>query len=173
MTLPSARRRLRGPILLPWLVALPVVLLDQLTKLQAIEHLPGGVVRPLLPGLLQLRRVSNTGAAFSLLTGATPALALVSTVVSIGVALWILLQPPRSRWQALAFGFLLGGAVGNGIDRWRLGWVVDFLEFVPIHFPIFNLADVAINLAVACFVLDLLQRRPPGSELRQGGPGHG
>jgi signal peptidase II len=47
--------------------------------------------------------------------------------------------------------------VGNGIDRWRAGAVVDFLEFIPIHFPIFNLADVAINLAVACFLLDLLR----------------
>jgi signal peptidase II len=62
-----------------------------------------------------------------------------------------------STWNGLALGLLLGGAVGNGIDRWRAGAVVDFLEFIPIHFPIFNLADVAINLAVACFLLDLLR----------------
>jgi len=55
-------------------------------------------------------------------------------------------------------GLLLGGAIGNGLDRWRLGSVVDFLEFVPIAFPVFNVADVAINLAVACLVIDLLRR---------------
>ena len=58
---------------------------------------------------------------------------------------------------------LLGGAIGNGLDRWRLGQVVDFLEFVPISFPVFNGADVAINLAVACLVLDWLQQHGPRS----------
>jgi signal peptidase II len=52
-------------------------------------------------------------------------------------------------------GFLLGGATGNGIDRWTSGAVVDFLALVPINFPVFNLADVAINLAVLCFAIDL------------------
>ena len=55
---------------------------------------------------------------------------------------------------------MLAGAVGNGLDRWRLGAVVDFLELVPIHFPIFNLADVAINVALACFLFDAWQQRP-------------
>ena len=60
------------------------------------------------------------------------------------------------RWcAALALAFLLGGSLGNGIDRWRLGHVVDFLALIPIDFPIFNGADVAINLALLCFALDL------------------
>ena len=55
-----------------------------------------------------------------------------------------------------------GGAAGNGLDRWRLGAVVDFLAFVPIQFPVFNVADVAINLAVLCFLLHLRPwRRSP------------
>jgi lipoprotein signal peptidase len=63
---------------------------------------------------------------------------------------------PQSR-ELSAFLVLLAGAAGNGLDRWRSGSVVDFLELVPIHFPIFNIADVAINLAVACFLIDLLR----------------
>jgi signal peptidase II len=137
-------------------MAATVVLLDQLSKHWAQRDLPLGEVRPFLPGLLQLQRVTNTGAAFSLFADSTLVLALISTVVSVVVAAWLLRHPPDRPWQALAAGFLLGGAIGNGIDRWRLGAVVDFLEFVPITFPIFNLADVAINLAVACFLLDLL-----------------
>jgi signal peptidase II len=136
------------------------LLLDQISKDWALEHLPSGHVRPLLPGLLQLQRVSNTGAAFSLFTEAPTLLALVSALVAAGLLGWILWRPPRSLWGGLAVGLLLGGALGNGIDRWRHGAVVDFLEFVPIHFPIFNVADVAINLAVACFLIDLL--RPHG-----------
>jgi signal peptidase II len=133
------------------------LLLDQISKDWALANLASGRAQPLLPGLLQLQRVSNTGAAFSLLTEAPALLALVSAVVTVGLLGWILWRPPRTLWNGLAVGLLLGGALGNGIDRWRHGAVVDFLEFVPIHFPIFNLADVAINLAVACFLIDLLR----------------
>jgi signal peptidase II len=133
-----------------------VVGLDQLSKAWAQAALPDGQILPLVPGLLQLQRVSNTGAAFSLLRDSTLLLGIISAVVAAGVALWLLWRPPARTWLASGAGFLLGGALGNGLDRWRLGAVIDFLEFVPISFPIFNLADVAINLAVACFVIDTL-----------------
>ncbi len=144
----------------PWrrlalLVALAVLVLDQLSKRWAVHQLPPGSPQPFWPGLLNLQRVYNTGAAFSLFTGAPRLLALVSLAVSVALLLWLLRHPPRGPWDSLAFGFLLGGALGNGLDRWRLGAVVDFLALVPIQFPIFNLADVAINLAVFCFVMHL------------------
>lgn len=135
--------------------ALAVVLLDQLSKAWASAQLTPGLATPLLPGLLQLRLVVNTGAAFSLLTGNAPLLGLVSAAVAAGLVLWIQTSDPLRPWQALGLGLLLGGALGNGIDRWRLGHVVDLLEAVPVSFPVFNLADVAINLAVLCLVIDL------------------
>jgi signal peptidase II len=140
-------------------VAAAVVALDQLSKAWAVAALPPGLARPLLPGLLQLRLVFNTGAAFSLFTGATAVLGLVSLVVAVALVVWIQRHPGLRRWQCLGIGSLLGGAIGNGLDRWRLGAVVDFLELVPIHFPVFNLADVAINVAVVCLALDLLEGR--------------
>jgi len=118
-----------------------------------------------VPGLLNLQLVSNTGAAFSLFTGAPKLLGLVSLVVSAAVLFWILRQPLTGPWQSLGFGFLLGGAVGNGLDRWRIGAVVDFLALVPIQFPVFNLADVAINLAVLCFLVHLTRPRRSGDDL--------
>ena len=135
--------------------ALAVVVLDQLSKAWGAANLHPGVVTPLLPGLLQLRLVFNTGAAFSLLTGNALLLGLVSAAVTAGLVLWIQTSAPLRPWQALGLGLLLGGAIGNGIDRWRLGQVVDLLEFVPVSFPVFNLADVAINLAVLCLAIDL------------------
>jgi len=135
--------------------ALAVVLLDQLSKAWASAQLTPGLATPLLPGLLQLRLVVNTGAAFSLLTGNAPLLGLVSAAVASGLVLWIQTSGPLRPWQALGLGLLLGGALGNGIDRWRLGHVVDLLEAVPVSFPVFNLADVAINLAVLCLAIDL------------------
>lgn len=143
-------------------VGLGVVLLDQLSKRWALDQLPPGFPRPFLPGLLQLQLVHNTGAAFSLFTEAPRLLAIVSLVASGAVLLWILRQPLSSRWESLGLGFLLGGALGNGLDRWRMGAVIDFLALVPIQFPIFNLADVAINLAVLCFLVHLTRSRGTG-----------
>ncbi len=136
-----------------------VLISDQLSKLLALQHLPLGVSSPFVPGLLRLQRVGNSGAAFSLLSGNNAALSVLSTAICLALVFWLVRHPPQSSWQILAFGFLLGGAAGNGLDRLRLGEVVDFLELVPIHFPIFNLADVAINLAVLCFAIDILRDR--------------
>ena len=143
-------------------LAFAVVLLDQFSKHWALHQLPPGRAIVFWPGLLDLQLVRNTGAAFSLFTGLPRLLALLSLVVSVAVLLWIVRRPLRGPWESLAFGFLLGGAAGNGLDRWRLGAVVDFLAFVPIQFPVFNVADVAINLAVLCFLLHLRPwRRSP------------
>lgn len=153
---PRPSRSSRRPALLSWFLALLVVAVDQGSKLLALTHLPAGEVQAFWPGVLQLRRVSNSGAAFSLFTNSSAALGLVSLAVSVGVAVLLVRRPPTFPLPALALGFLLGGALGNGIDRWRLGLVIDFLEFVPVSFPVFNIADVAINLAVLCFALDAL-----------------
>jgi len=145
----------------PWALSLGVVALDQLSKAWALQQLPPGQVSPLLPGLLQLRRVGNSGAAFSLLSGNSLGLGLVSAVVALAVAGWMVLRPPQGRWLKPAVALVLAGALGNGLDRWRSGSVVDFLELVPIQFPIFNLADVAINVAIVCFLIDSWPRRQP------------
>ena len=141
------------------LIAVLVVLIDQLSKAWITDLLRDGRSLRAVPGLLDLRLVHNTGAAFSLLRGATPVLALLSLVVVIAVLIWLWRQQRLPIWQGLAVGLLLGGSLGNGLDRWRLGYVVDFLALVPIDFPIFNPADVAINLAVICFAVDLWSNR--------------
>ena len=147
------------------LIAILVVLIDQLSKAWITDLLRDGRSLRAVPGLLDLRLVHNTGAAFSLLRGATPVLALLSLVVVIAVLIWLWRQQRLPIWQGLAVGLLLGGSLGNGLDRWRLGYVVDFLALVPIDFPIFNPADVAINLAVICFAVDLWSNR---SGMRRG-----
>ena len=147
------------------LIAVLVVLIDQLSKAWITDLLRDGRSLRAVPGLLDLRLVHNTGAAFSLLRGATPVLALLSLVVVIAVLIWFWRQQRLPIWQGLAVGLLLGGSLGNGLDRWRLGYVVDFLALVPIAFPIFNPADVAINLAVICFAVDLWSNR---SGMRRG-----
>ena len=141
------------------LIALVIVVVDQVSKAVASSVLQGGHTLPLLPHLISLQLVHNTGAAFSVLRGSTALLGLLSLGVGIGLILWMWRQRVLPFWQALASAALLGGTLGNGLDRWRLGYVVDFLALEPIDFPIFNGADVAINLAVLCFGIDLWTRR--------------
>ena len=133
-----------------------VVVVDQVSKSWMTAALAEGNTIKAVPGLLDFKLVHNTGAAFSLLTGSTLLLGVLSLAVAVGVMIWMWKQRRLALWQGLAVAFLLGGTIGNGLDRWRLGYVVDFLALVPIDFPIFNGADIAINLAVLCFALDLL-----------------
>ncbi len=135
-------------------ISLLIVMLDQVSKYWARFNLPPGLSQPFLPGLLQFRLVRNTGAAFSMLSDATPLLAVLSLLVSIGLVGLIWRSKRLNFWLGLALAFLLGGTLGNGIDRWQFGYVTDFLELVPVRFPIFNGADIAINLAVLCFAID-------------------
>ena len=161
----SRRRRLAA---LSLLVAAAGMALDQLTKALLLRQLEWGEVQPVLPGLLQWRLVENTGAAFSLFHGGVVWLGLISLLVSLVLVLWLVRRPPRRSLSAMAYGLLLAGAMGNGLDRWFRGAVVDWIEWVPLlplvnqKFPVFNLADVAINVAVALLLLDaLLQSRRP------------
>lgn len=157
LSAPKARR-------LAWGLAITVVVLDQATKAWVSSHLQPGLSHPFVPGLFALRPLLNTGAAFSLFSGSTALLALMSLLVSGGVAIWISRLQRVSVWRALGAALVLGGALGNGLDRWRLGAVVDFLAFLPFDFPVFNVADVAINLAVVCLAIDLLQPHASASE---------
>ena len=141
------------------LMALVIVVVDQVSKALATNALQGGHTLPLLPHLLSLQLVHNTGAAFSVLQNSTALLGLLSLGVGIALILWIWRERVLPFWQALAAAALLGGTLGNGLDRWRFGYVIDFLALEPIDFPIFNGADVAINLAVLCFAIELWTRR--------------
>ena len=142
------------------LSAAGLLLLDQLSKQWWLQNLQPGVSHRWIPGLLNLRLVWNDGAAFSLFRNGSLWLGWISLLVSIGLLIWIWRRGRIwSRWQAAAAALLLAGSVGNGIDRWRYGAVIDGLELVLISFPVFNLADVAINLPVLCMLIEAIRQR--------------
>ena len=143
-------------------IAAAIVLIDQLSKAALSAVLIDSKTMTAIPGILSLQLVHNSGAAFSLFSRSTELLGYLSLLVSMGILVWIGRQRAIPLWQGLATACLLGGTLGNGLDRWRLGYVVDFLALVPINFPIFNGADIAINLAVLCFGLDLWLNRQNG-----------
>jgi signal peptidase II len=126
-----------------------VIALDQVSKHTLGTWLRPGQVRHLLPGL-QLVYERNTGVAFSFLAG-TGAFVYVVTVLALAALITFLLLRPGRRLLWLPTGMLLGGAIGNLIDRVTMGSVIDFIK-LP-HWPAFNIADTCITFGVIILVL--------------------
>lgn len=143
----------------PWLLlAFVIALLDQLTKWLVLEHFEPGDVLQVLP-VFNLVLTFNEGAAFGFLSDAGGwqrwFFILLTILVSILLTVWLWRLPARERWTAAALSLVLGGALGNLVDRIRTGRVTDFLDFhwQHWHWPAFNLADSAITLGVVVLIL--------------------
>ena len=141
------------------LFAVLVVVLDQVTKYLTVAHIPLGTASPVIPGLFQLTYVQNTGMAFSMLEGGRWFF-LVMTLAALG----LMVLAVKKRWISHPLGLwalaaIAGGAVGNLIDRIRLGYVIDMIEVTFMKFAVFNVADCfvvcgAILLVIYAFFLD-------------------
>ncbi len=143
-----------------WLAAGVAVIADQLTKRWAVLTLMPGPEIQLWPNVFHLTYVENTGAAWSLFEQSGGFLKWISLLVAVALILFALRVPRMSGWEQAGYGLILAGAVGNGIDRFIQGYVVDFLNFILINFPVFNIADVAINLGVGCLIVSILLQKP-------------
>jgi|TARA_B100001250_G_scaffold19736_1_gene16860 signal peptidase II len=139
--------------------SLYIILLDQVSKFLVLSTLGFERSKNIIPNLLNFTLVKNKGAAFSLFSNSTNILTITSILASLLLITIILKSPPRSFWNLTGLAYLLGGTVGNGIDRFFKGYVLDFLELVPINFPIFNVADVSINIAIICFIIDIIKTK--------------
>ncbi len=149
-----------------YLLALAVLLIDQLSKywVTDILHLPERGSIPVLP-VFSLTFVGNVGVSMGLLQAGSDVarwgLTLLTAAIAGIVALWIRRESNRS--DAMALGLVLGGALGNILDRVRYGYVVDFLHFFwgPYSFWVFNVADAAISSGVMMLLVRALFASPP------------
>ncbi len=134
----------------PWLIAAITLAADQLAKYSVTSCFVPGESLPVLPPLLHLSYVRNTGAAFGLLKG-QQALFILCTLLVIGWIVWEFLRK-RPIPAAVVWGYalILGGSVGNLIDRLRVGYVIDFIDLRV--WPVFNLGDSAITIGVALLI---------------------
>ncbi|HSR87781.1 MAG TPA: signal peptidase II [Pontiella sp.] len=144
------------------LLGLVVLIFDQLTKQAVRNHLVYGESRPIIEGFFNLVYVRNDGAAWNILSGYGIVLILIS--ISVLVMLYVyrrsFLQEQLS--HRILLGLLIGGIIGNLVDRIRFGWVTDFLDFQfgSYHYPSFNVADSAICIAIGLYVItNLLQKK--------------
>lgn len=144
-------------LLIDALAAAVLLVLDQLTKHLAVLHLKGGTALVLLEGVLELQYVENTGVAFSLFRNGGIFITATGFLV-LGAVLFVLFRVPRQRRFFpihMLMALLVAGAAGNLVDRLHLDYVVDFISFVLIHFPVFNVADcyIVVSAFLLCFLL--------------------
>ncbi|NKB24191.1 MAG: signal peptidase II [Kiritimatiellae bacterium] len=139
----------------PLIIAIIITFFDQLTKQWIRLDFALGETRPVIEGFLNLNYLRNTGAAWGMLTGQNTALIIISVFM---LCLMIIFRKSfvTDRWdQRIAFGLMFGGIIGNLMDRIRLGWVTDFLDFhiAGYHWPSFNIADSAICIGVGMYMV--------------------
>lgn len=139
-----------------------VLALDLVTKLVAANGLEAGHSIPVIGDFLRLTLVHNSGAAFGLFPGSRGPFVAFS-IAAIGLILLLYLRlPGRSRLELAAMGALLGGALGNLVDRLRAGVVVDFIDIGlgTLRWPVFNVADIAVTGGVVLLLLGVARHRP-------------
>ena len=145
------------------LIVVALVVADQITKALVRQSLALHESVSIIPDYLELTRVHNTGAAFGMFNsmdfpGKTIVLTLVATMALGGVAWYAASVPPSDRLARLGVAAILGGAIGNLIDRATAGYVLDFVDasWRGWHFWAFNVADAAISIGVVLMIIDLL-----------------
>jgi signal peptidase II len=146
-------------ILVPLLLGAATVALDQATKEAVSRALPLGRSIPVLSGFVRLTHIQNPGGAFGIFRGAGPAFMFLS-IAAVIVLFWTVRRYRTETFASqAALGLVLGGAIGNLIDRLRFGRVVDFLDvgYGDVRWPVFNVADVAVVAGVALFLLVTLR----------------
>jgi signal peptidase II len=150
-----------------WIAIGALVVADQLTKLLVVREIPLHESVTVVPGLLDLTHVRNTGAAFGFLNavefpGKPVVIVLVALLALAGVAAYAAHLPREHKWARVGLLAVIAGAAGNLIDRVRQGYVVDFVDayWNGWHFWAFNVADAAITVGVAIIILDLLRPAP-------------
>lgn len=145
-------RRSKGKAVCLALAAVLCVAADQAVKWLVMHTMVLGSSQPLLPPLLRLTRVHNYGAAWSSFSGARWLL-IGLTAAGMCVLIWLLVKIVRHPLGQWSLAIILGGGIGNLIDRVRLGYVVDMLDTMFMDFPVFNVADVFVVCGTVCALI--------------------
>ena len=150
------------------LIAGGIVIADQVTKFIILSEVGLHTTIPVIPGFFHITHVQHPGGAFGFMANQSALvrgiLFLAVSTLAVGLVLWFYHKtPPTHRWLAGGFALIIGGAVGNLIDRVRFGKVIDFLDFFirDWHWPAFNVADSAITVGITIFIIHVIWGRIP------------
>ena len=133
-----------------------IVFVDQLTKYLTVFYLKPVDTLPLIQDVLHLTYVENRGAAFGMLSENRWVFMTVSIVAILLLAVYLIWKKPKDKWVCLSLSFIIGGGIGNMIDRVALGYVVDMIDFRLIHFAVFNVADSFVCVGAGILMVWLI-----------------
>mgnify|MGYP002509596928 CR=1 FL=1 len=155
-------------MLLWFVIIAAVILLDQVSKMLTVTFLKAMDTLPLWEDVLHLTYVENRGAAFGMLSDQRWVFMVVSSVAIVAMLGYMVWKKPTSKLEGLAIAFIVGGGIGNMIDRLTLGYVVDMIDFRLINFAVFNVADsfvcVGAGLLILSLILDIIKENKEKSK---------
>ncbi|EOZ5825199.1 signal peptidase II [Enterococcus faecalis] len=151
-----------------FLISALLVGLDQWSKYLTVQNISLGETKEFIPGFLSLTHLRNTGAAWSLLEGKMIFFYVITVIVSVVIIYLLIKNYKKSIWYSVGLSFVLAGAIGNFIDRVRLGYVVDMLQTDFMNFPIFNVADSTLVVGVICIYIYLILDEKAAKEGKNG-----
>ena len=137
------------------ILSLIFTILDQIVKILVIKNLTPGINIPLIKNFLSIFPASNTGAAFSLLTGKSILLIIIAIIIITYLIIYLSKNNPKTKSEIIAYSFIIGGSLGNLIDRIIRGYVIDYISIKinTYQFPIFNIADTLIVAGVLLLII--------------------
>jgi signal peptidase II len=143
--------------LIYWIIALVIIVIDQLVKHFVTVTVALNQAHLMIPGVFSLANIHNNGAAWSTLAGQQWLLSSISAIAVVVLGDLLVKRPKNAPIQGWGLAFMLAGAAGNLIDRLRLGYVVDMFQLEFVNFPIFNVADSALTIGVLLIFIQLLR----------------
>lgn len=142
-----------------WAVtAVLIIIADQITKYLVVQNIGVYDTVRVIPKVLEFVYVKNTGAAFSILDNMTWLLGLISMAFCVLAVIFVIKKQPKDKMLLLSISMLVGGAMGNGIDRIFRGFVVDFIGTSFMNFPVFNVADISITVGAVILIIYIMKK---------------
>ncbi|MGQ7461067.1 signal peptidase II [Streptococcus suis] len=146
------------------ILAVVLIGLDQIVKAWTVTNIELDTVEPFLPGFMGLAYLRNYGAAWSILQNQQWFFAIVTLVVVTALIWYYVKQIKGNLWTLFSLALMIAGALGNFIDRIRLGYVVDMFHLDFINFPVFNVADICLSVGVGILLICIMKEESNGSK---------
>ncbi|MGN1047248.1 MAG: signal peptidase II [Eubacteriales bacterium] len=140
-------------MILSIIILIAAIFLDQITKWLAVLFLKEIDTLPLIKNVLHLTYLENTGAAFGILKNNRWIFLVVSAVAIVALLFYLAKFRPKNKWLLIGLSFIVGGGIGNMIDRLLLGYVIDFIDFRLINFAVFNVADAFVCIGAVLVII--------------------
>ncbi|MCQ2751545.1 MAG: signal peptidase II [Coriobacteriales bacterium] len=137
-------------------VSILLILADRATKLWAVNNVDSVTLKAFVDGLASFILVKNEGAAFGMGAGRHTLFITIAVVVIVIIVVWLLVKRHHGLLEVLSLSLISAGAIGNVIDRIQYGYVVDFIKFDFINFPVFNFADICVCVGVFLFIIAMI-----------------